>query len=116
MEENEAVEIIAEQALEDALARLRRGDCDPNVIAHALEQINAESKGYYKDGDFANYDEAGRILGIKGRTTMKNYLDKKGVKEHRIGNVPVGYLKSKLYALAGIAKTEVRHRRKKKDI
>jgi len=36
-EHKDAVTAIAEQALEDALARLRRGECNPEVIAHFLE-------------------------------------------------------------------------------
>jgi hypothetical protein len=105
-EHKDAVTAIAEQALEDALARLRRGECNPEVIAHFLEQVNAESKGYFKEDDFANYDEARRILKIGGRTTMKEYLDRKGVKMRKIGNTPVGFLKSQLYAIASKAKTE----------
>jgi len=37
---------------------------------------------------------------------MKEYLDRKGVKMRKIGNTPIGFLKSQLYALASKAKTE----------
>lgn len=113
MEERKAEEIIVEQILEDGLERLRRGECPTEVLAYIVNRTIEESEGKYTDDSFANYDEAMRIIGIGDRTTLKKYLDKKGVKQKKIGNNPVGFWKLQIYALADKAKKEIKRMRKK---
>lgn len=108
MEEHKTKEIIVEQILEDGLARLRRGECPTEVLTYIVNRTIDESEGKYTDDSFATYDQACKILGIGDRTTLKRYLDKKGVKQKRIGNNPVGFWKLQIYALADKAKNEIK--------
>lgn len=86
-------------ALRDGMKRLLRDDCTDEEVAYMINKTNAESKGYYTKDSFVNYDEAGRMLGIGNRTTLKATLDRHGVKMQRINNQRVGFLRNEVEAL-----------------
>lgn len=91
--------MYARRVLQDAIDRIDRDECSEVAVAHMLEQTNAESKGYFSNESFVNYDEAMRIMGIGNRCTLKNTLDKYGVKMHKVNNQRVGFLRSEVEAL-----------------
>lgn len=92
--------MYARMVLQDAIDRIDRDECSEEAVSHMLENTNAESKGYFSRQSFVNYDEAGRMLGIGNRTTLKATLDRHGVKMQRINNQKVGFLRSEIEALA----------------
>jgi hypothetical protein len=87
--------------LRDGIKRLLSDDCTDEEVAHLIDKTNAESKGYFTRESFVNYDEAGKMLGIGNRTTLKATLDRHGVKMQRINNQRVGFLRSEVEALIG---------------
>lgn len=93
--------MYARRVLQDAIDRIDRDECSEESVAHMLAHTNAESKGYFTKGSFVNYDEAGRILGIGNRTTLKATLDSHGVKMQRVNNQRVGFLRSEVEGLIG---------------
>ena len=99
MEESPLIEYAC-QVLLDAYHRCKSGECDERKIAYMVDVLNAESKGYYDENTFENYDVAGKDLGIKGRTAMKEYLDKNGVKTKKINGKPVGFFRTEIGYLA----------------
>lgn len=92
--------MYARRVLQDAIDRIDRDECSEEAVAHMLESTNAENKGYFSRQSFVNYDEAGKMLGIGNRTTLKATLDRHGVKMQRINNQKVGFLRSEIEALA----------------
>jgi hypothetical protein len=91
--------IYARKVLQDAIDRIDRDECNPEEVAHMIEQTNAESKGYFSRESFVNYDEAMRILGIRNRVTLKATLDRYGVKMQKVNNQRVGFLRSEVEAI-----------------
>ena len=85
--------------LRDGIKRLLSDDCTDEEVSHLIDKTNAESKGYFTRESFVNYDEAGKMLGIGNRTTLKATLDRHGVKMQRINNQRVGFLRSEVEAL-----------------
>ena len=93
--------MYARRVLQDAIERIDRDECSEEAVAHMLAHTNAESKGFFTRESFVNYDEAGRILGIGNRTTLKATLDSHGVKMQRVNNQRVGFLRSEVEGLIG---------------
>ena len=91
--------MYARRVLQDAIERIDSDECSEEAVAHMLEHTNAESKGYFNRGSFVNYDEAGRMLGIGNRNTLKATLDRHGVKMQRVNNQRVGFLRSEVEGL-----------------
>lgn len=86
--------------LKDGMKRLLSDDCTDEEVAHIVGKINAESRGYYNESSFVNYDEAMRILKVKSRETLKDLLDKHKIKQQKIKNTKVGFLRSEVEKLA----------------
>lgn len=95
--------MYAKRVLQDIIDRIdnEEDDCSEEMVMQAINKLNAESKGYFNRGSFVNYDEAGRILGIGNRTTLKATLDSHGVKMQRVNNQRVGFLRSEVEGLIG---------------
>ena len=89
----------AKRFLRGIIERIERDECNEEELLYLIGKANAHSKGYFKRGDFVNYDEARRILGIGNRTTLKEILDKHGVKMQRVNNQRVGFLRSEVEAI-----------------
>lgn len=99
--------LIKEECLhiiQDLKQRILNDECNEDELLHFIERTNAHSKGYFKRGDFVNYDEAMRILEIGDRNTLKAFLDKHNVTMQRINNQRVGFLRSEVEALTTEAK------------
>lgn len=92
--------IYARKVLQDAIDRIDRDECSEEAVSHMLESVNTESKGYYTNHSFVNYDEAMKILHIGNRCTLKALLDKHHVKMQKINNQRVGFRRSEVEALA----------------
>lgn len=90
----------ARKVLQDAIDRIDNDECNEEVVSAMLEKTNAESKGYFQKGSFVNYDEAMRMLNIGNRVTLKQYMDRNRVKMQKVNNMPVGFLRSEVEALA----------------
>ena len=95
--------MYAKRVLQDIIDRIdnEEDDCSEEIVMQTLNKLNAESKGWFNRVSFVNYDEAGRILGIGNRTTLKATLDSHGVKMQRVNNQRVGFLRSEVEALIG---------------
>lgn len=104
------------QVVEDALHRMKNDECDESSLAHMIEQVNAENKGYYREEDFYNYDEAMREMKVGSRQGLKVLLAKHGIGQVKIKNKPVGFLKTKVNAAAAKERRQpVKKRRKKNE-
>lgn len=90
----------AKQVLKDAIRRINNDECSEATVAYFLSNIDAESKNYFNDASFVNYDQAQRILGISNRNAMKLLCDKHNIKQHTINNQKVGFLRSDIEKLA----------------
>ena len=86
-------------SLRDGMKRLLSDDCTDEEVAYMIEKTNTESKGYFSRSSFVNYDEAGRILGIGNRTSLKALLDSHGIKMQRVNNQRVGFLRREVEQL-----------------
>ena len=88
----------------DGIKRLFRDDCSDDDVYNMLNRYNAESRGYFNEHSFVNYDEAMKILHIGNRVTLKAFLDRHNVKMRKINNQRVGFLRSEVEALENIAR------------
>lgn len=86
--------------IDDIRDRIVNDNCSEEEIMYFMGKANAHSKGYFKRGDFVNYDEAMRILNIGNRVTLKEFLDKHGVKMQKVNGQRVGFYRSEVEALA----------------
>lgn len=103
----------ARQIVQGFLDRIDSDQCSEEELLYFIERTNAHANGYFKANDFANYDTAQRILDIKDRGTMKEFLDKHKVKMNKINNMPVGFFKCEVEALATKARKVFRKRKPK---
>lgn len=92
--------------------RIVSDQCNEDEIMYFMGKANAHSKGYFKRGDFVNYDEAMRILEIGDRNTLKAFLDKHNVTMQRINNQRVGFLRSEVEALTTEAQKTLKRTKK----
>jgi len=90
--------------VEDVLRRMKNNECNDEQIGYVIGKVNAENKGYFKEDSFVNYDEAMRILNIGNRNKMVEILSKHGVAMQKVGNTPVGFLRSEVEAVATLEK------------
>ena len=86
-------------------------ECSEAEAAAMLSRFNSESQGFYDTHSLVNYDKAGKILGIKNRNKIKELCDANGIKQQRLNNQPVGFLRSEIEAL----QTKLRNEQKKKE-
>lgn len=85
---------FAINTLKEALRQLENDECDEEKILMSLSKLNNESAGKYDNNSFVTYDEAMRMLNVKNRNALKRIIDKHGIKQHKIGNVKVGFLRT----------------------
>ena len=102
----------ARRFLQGILERIERDECSEEELMYFMSKADAHSKGYFKREDFVNYDEAMRIMGIGNRVTLKEQLNKHGVKMQRINNQRVGFLRSEVEALANKAEKPTKKSRR----
>lgn len=92
---------FAINTLKEALQRLENDECDEEKILMPPSKLNDESAGKYDSNSFVTYDEAMRMLNVGNRNALKALLDEHKIKQHKIGNVKVGFLRSDIERLAG---------------
>lgn len=90
--------------VEDILRRMKNDECNEEQVGYILGRVNAESKGYFKEDSFVNYDQAMRILNIGERNKLVKILTKHGVKMQKVGNTKVGFLATEVEAVANLEK------------
>ena len=90
---------FAINTLNEALRQLENDECDEDKILMSLSKLSNENSGKYDQNSFVTYDEAMRILNVKNRNALKRILDKHGIKQHKIGNVKVGFLRTDIEKL-----------------
>lgn len=87
---------LLHQVIED----INNGTCDESQLTDALFKFNPELKGYFKEDDFVNYDEAGIILGLGWNRNKINSLCKThNIKNVKISNKNIGFRKSDIERL-----------------
>jgi len=86
--------------IEGIRQRILNDQCNEEELLYLMGKADAHSKGYFKKEDFVNYDEAMRILNIGNRVTLKEHLNRHGVKMQRVNNQRVGFLRSEVEALS----------------
>ena len=88
--------------LVDGVKRIDNDECSEAHAKGILSGFNAESKGYYNDDSFKNYDEAMRETGIRSREKLNETCKMYGIKQKKISNQPVGFLRYEIEYLAAI--------------
>lgn len=92
--------------LVDGLRRIDNDECSEAHAKGMLSGFNAESKGYYNDDSFKNYDEAMRITGIKSRERLREACTENRIEQKRINNQKVGFLRYEIEYLATILRNK----------
>lgn len=90
--------------VKDILHRMENDECNDEQIGYILGRVNAENKGYFNENSFVNYDEAMRMVGIGNRNKLIEILSKHGVEMQKVGNTPVGFLRTEVEAVATLEK------------
>lgn len=87
--------------LTNAIGNIIDGNCDEDVILKAVNTVNDNSNGRYKDDELLNYDKAGIMLGFgtTNRVGLKRLLDKHGIKGVVINNRKCGFPKIEILNL-----------------
>ena len=94
--------------LKDVIRGLRNGDCTEEEVVDALARFNPENRGYIKEEDFINYDEACKELGIGWNRNKLNSLCKKyGIVNHKFNNAHIGFAKKDILKLKSIIQQEI---------
>lgn len=102
------------------LNTLINGGCDESTVVSTMGTLNQNAQGRYSDDDLVNYDNACKILGfsVTNRVGLKRLLDKNGIKQVIIHNMPCGFRRDEIMALRDILNEEVKKRelkQKQKD-
>lgn len=94
------------------LNTLINGGCDENTVVSTMGTLNQNAQGRYSDDDLLNYDKACKILGflVTNRIGLKRLLDKNGIKQVIIHNMPCGFRRDEIMALRDKLNEEVRKR------
>lgn len=96
------------------------GDCDESTVVSTMGTLNQNAQGRYSDDDLLNYDKACKILGfsVTNRIGLKRLLDKNGIKQVKIHNMPCGFRRDEIMALRDKLNEKVKKRelkQKQKD-
>lgn len=96
------------------------GGCDESTVVSTMGTLNQNAQGRYSDDDLVNYDNACKILGfsVTNRVGLKRLLDKNGIKQVIIHNMPCGFRRDEIMALRDKLNEEVKKRelkQKQKD-
>lgn len=94
------------------LNTLINGGCDESTVVSTMGTLNQNAQGRYSDNDLVNYDNACKILGfsVTNRIGLKRLLDKNGIKQVKIHNMPCGFRRDEILALRDKINEEVRQR------
>lgn len=93
--------------LRQAIKDIKSGECSDEDIAAALVTFNPETRGYIKEDEFVNYDEACKLLGIGwNRNRLNNLCKKYGVRNHTFNNAHIGFRKREIIALRAVVDKE----------
>jgi Ca2+-binding EF-hand superfamily protein len=109
MQEGNNLSMIKRTALAiiDSLKEQIMTDCNEEELQEAMTKFHPQSNGYVKREEFVNYDEALKILGLQNNRTKLNKLCKEhGIKNQKINNVCVGFLRKEIERLAKIIKSK----------
>lgn len=86
--------------LKGVIKDLKDGNCTEEEVVDALGKFNPENRGYIKEDDYMNYDEACVALGIGWNRNRLNALCKKyGVINHKFNNAHIGFAKRDIMKL-----------------
>lgn len=109
MQDDNNLSVIKRTALVimDSLKERIMTDCNDEEIQEAMTKFHPQSNGYVKKDGFVNYDDALKILGLQNNRTKLNKLCKEhGIKNQKINNVSVGFLRKEIERLAIIIKSK----------
>lgn len=100
------------------LNTLINGGCDENTITSTIGTLNQNAQGRFSDADLVNYDNACKILGfsVTNRIGLKRLLDKNGIKQVKIHNMPCGFRRDEIVALRDKINNTRKNERKRKQV
>ena len=89
--------------LKEVIKDIQSGECSEEEVTELLAKINPENKGYFKEDDFVNYDEAGNMLHLGGNRNRLNHLCKvHKIVNFKINNQKVGFKRKEILKLKQI--------------
>lgn len=94
------------------LNTLINGGCDEGTITSTMGTLAQNAQGKYSDDDLLNYDKACKVLGfsVTNRIGLKRLLDKNGIKQVKIHNMPCGFRRDEILALRDKINEDVKKR------
>lgn len=93
--------------LKGVIKDIRNGECAEEELIEAVGRFNPENRGYIKEVDYMNYDEACKALGIGwNRNRLNNLCKKYGIVNHKFNNAHIGFAKSDIIKLKSIIQEE----------
>lgn len=97
-----AIKLMAIGALEYVKERIIAGDCSDEDLALNMQRVRLDSNSdYINIHDYVNADQAIKIIG-KGcnRTKFFELTKKHGIKNHKLNNQHIGFLRKEIEELA----------------
>lgn len=89
--------------LKEVIKDIQSGECSEEEVTELLAKINPENKGYFKEDDFVNYDEAGNMLHLGWNRNRLNHLCKvHKIENFKINNQKVGFKRKEILKLKQI--------------
>lgn len=106
---------IANTLLE-CVSQIINGKCNEESLVSTFATLNQNSKGRYSKDDLLNYDQVSKVLGILSRCTIKQLLDRHGIKEVVMNNMKCGFPRSEIMALRDKLADGILYRQKRMAI
>lgn len=113
LEKLPAIMRVAFNFLLDMLNQIVDGKCDENSVANTLITLQDNSKGKYGEDDLLNYEESMKILRFSNnRVGFKKLMDANNISQVTLGNMKVGFPRTKIMALRARLDDELSNKNK----
>ena len=101
--------------LDNIRQQLINGECDENDIQEVMTKFHPEAnEKFINKDDYINADKAMNILQLgHNRAKFFELTKEYGIENHKMNNMPIGYKKSEILAVARDLQDEIKERERK---
>lgn len=112
---NKPIIKMALMMLDNIRKQLINGECDESDIQDAMTKFHPSvNEKFINKDDYINADKAMSILHLgSNRSKFFELIKAYGIESHKLNNMPIGYKKSEIIAMAQDLQEEVKEREKK---
>lgn len=112
---NKPIIKMALMMLDNIRTQLIEGGCDETDIQDVMTKFHPSvNEKFINKDDYINADKAMSILHLgSNRAKFFELIKAYGIESHKLNNMPIGYKKSEIIAMAQDLKEEVKEREKK---